>query len=1385
MDLTRQTIIESIKESATERAIQDATNGSTQTVCSRLCLYATLLCLALLTNVATAESSPTLNTSISRFNHLTVEDGLSQGSVNAITQDRTGFIWIGTQQGLNRYDGVTFRAYLKDDANPRSLSSNWIWDLYQDKEQRLWVATLGGGLLRYDAQTDDFERLAIPVTTIRAVASGPTGRLWLAAENEGLVQYDPVSGAVHTITPSELHVDTDRVLSLHWDAYGSLWVGTRGAGLFRYNPVSDTFHQVAGTTGLSVNSISGGATNDLWVGTEDSGLLVIDAASRELTQHFQSETTALSSNRIRALLVDDRQRIWIGHDFSGANLIEAGKISEVGNDYVAAGSLADNHVRALFEDRDGLIWIGTQRGISIWNPRSSQFKNFVRQKHGRQGISDNWISGFAEHTPNQSWVATYGGGLNLVNLDTGEVETFRHDPDDANSVSDDRVMALAGTPEGNLWLGTRANGVDFYQPHSGQWQHFRHDPDNANSLSSNLIPSLLLEGRILWIGTMGGGLNRLDLDTMQFTHYRHDPDDPASICSDRVMHLYLDRKQQLWIGSLKDGMCRMDRSSGTFTWFRHTPEDPTSLTSDASWLVTEDAFGNLWVGSENNGLSVWLAADRAADRVRFHRLTTDEGLVSNVVYGMLADNLGRIWIGSNKGLTRYQPSFDDRALVVDQQFHYTTDDGLPGNEFNFAAAALQSTDMMLFGGTSGFTVFNPSLEVEPIAEPVIALTGFQRLGQAVRVTPNQPEFDIEFADKVIRFDYAALSYHAPAKIRYQHKLEGFDQEWVDDGYESRATYTNLDPGEYLFRVRAAHHTGQWGAQELTVPLRVANPIWSTPQAHASDAVAVVLLCVLVYMAWMRRVHIARNFANMNAALLAEADRRASKEAALASQQQRTQLYLDVVEVLIIALDSQGRIEMINQKGARVLGQSEEDLKGRYFVDEFVPEEERNGVRQNLRQVEKHTYSESNVVSHDGSQRLIAWHNIQLPDRNGAVLLSGSDVTQMRKLETRLREGQTMEALGTLARGVAHDFNNVLSAILGYSELAKTQLKGGSSPTSTQAPLEYLGKLEGSVERAKDLIKNILAFSRAQDVPMEVINLSEVTFKSLELVRPLVPDNVHMLEQIEPECGPIHANTGQIIQVILNLCTNAFQSMAGTGGKLKISLRTLQPEQLSGRNVSALHTGPHIELAIEDTGAGIDDLTLSRIFEPFFTTRLPGEGSGLGLAVVQSVISRLHGTIEVDSEVGFGTRFSILLPQADSAIPIAFAANPAPAKLAGRETVLLADDEATLTEIVENTLASNGYTVLIARDGEEALARLHDQTQPIDALITDQTMPGMRGEEIARRAKQLRPGLPVLLISGADAPEVDWVDDFLEKPFSQDILAQRLRQLLDARDLTEV
>jgi diguanylate cyclase (GGDEF)-like protein len=783
-----------------------------------------------------------------RFARLSLEQGLSQNNINAILQDRNGLMWFGTQDGLNRFDGYRFVTFKHDPHVPESLSNDWIWALHEDREGTLWIGTDGGGLNRLDADSETFTALrsskddpkSLSSDRVRALLEARNGVLWVGTDGAGLNRFDRATQTFVRFRHDPKNPDSlssDRIRGLLEDRSGLLWIATDGGGLNRLDPATGRVqryrHDPADPRSLShdrVRTVLEDRDGAIWAATYQGGLNRLERGGRfERFQHDAARPGTLADDRLRALYQDRSGTLWVGSDAGLDEWAAERGFVNYRHDPTDPQSLSDDRVTAVFQDRGGVLWVGTAgTGINRWNMATQSFALHRVDPKAPSTLSNNTVQAFATEGPDVVWIGTYAG-LNRLDRRTGVYTHYRHDPKNPSSISDDRVMSLLVDRTGRLWAGTLEGGLNLFDRARGTFKRYRHEPKDDASLAGNGITTIR-EGQdgSLWLGIYRGGLNRFDPATGKVTHrFRHDPGNPSSLADDTVFALHEDAGGTLWVGLLNGGLDRLDRAAGGFTHHRHDPARPDSLGHDTVFSVHEDRHGTLWVGTQAGGLARWDAADRQAGRAVFRNYGERDGLPNDNVYGILEDDAGDLWLSTNRGLSRLDP----RA----QSFrNFDASHGLARNEFNFGAYHRAATGEMFFGTNGGFSSFVPERVIMNAHVPEVVLTSFQKLNQEVprRDVPAGQDVLLTHRDYVVSFEFAALDYAAPERNRYAYRLEGLDRDWVQAGAERRATYTNLAPGRYLFRVKAANGDGVWNENGLAMNVRVLPPPWRTWWAYA-------------------------------------------------------------------------------------------------------------------------------------------------------------------------------------------------------------------------------------------------------------------------------------------------------------------------------------------------------------------------------------------------------------------------------------------------------------------------------------------------------------------------------------------------------------------------
>jgi signal transduction histidine kinase/ligand-binding sensor domain-containing protein/DNA-binding response OmpR family regulator len=781
-----------------------------------------------------------------KFKNLSTPNGLSVDNATCIVQDKKGFIWIGTRDGLNKYDGYTFTIYRNNPEDSASISGNFIWSMEEDRQGDLWIGTIDGGLNKYDHKKDRFVRY-------RSGAHNPSG------------------------------ISHNAVQSVLEDSQGNVWVGTvNGLNLLdrKKNTFTHYWHNPSDPASLADNNVSvllEDRQGNLWIGTQKGGLELFDRKKNNF-RHFKHEAAnehSISENSILSIYEDREGHLWIGTTSKGLNLLnrKAYTFSRFQHEPGNANSICHNTIRCISEDDRGFIWVGTENGgISLYSKKNRVFYSYNQEDKEHSGISSNSFWDICKDRKGNLWLATYGGGVNFLNADPPKFYTYKKVPDNSNSLGHNNVNTFWEDHQGKIWIGTEG-GITVFDRRNNTFRHYRHHPASTSLPSDAVLTirqgrskeffvgtfrgglSLLKDpergvfynfpvdtighhgtsGGILgsleedkkgnwWLGTWESGLNYYDRQNNTFIHYTSDHHGLAGTSALYVQSLFLDSKENLWIGTAGDGLNLLDKTTNRFIQYKHEVKDPLSISNDVVNYITEDSTGGLWIGT-NSGLNFFNPATRV-----FTKYFQKDGLPNNVINSILQDDNGNLWLGTNNGLSWFSPGTKTFR-------NYELNDGLQGSSFNRNACLKTASGEMFFGGSGGFNVFHPDSIKTNTSVPVVFITDLQIFNKSVKVgekdSPLQDhiseirELTLSHKQSVFSFEFAALNYSLPEKNQYAYRLEGFDTEWNYVGIQRKATYTNLDAGEYTFRVKASNNDGVWNENGTAIKIIITPPYWAT------------------------------------------------------------------------------------------------------------------------------------------------------------------------------------------------------------------------------------------------------------------------------------------------------------------------------------------------------------------------------------------------------------------------------------------------------------------------------------------------------------------------------------------------------------------------------
>lgn len=796
------------------------------------------------------------------FVHLDIKNGLSHNQISAIYKDKEGFMWFGTQEGLNKYDGYTFKVFRHDAANPSSLSDDRINNFYEGPGGKLWIDA-GYIYNIYDPVTEKFERNVLPVQKQMGlpfnqypdlIKKDSNGNFWYLFNKNQIYVCDTSGHRVRIIEHRNTPLfKPDNITYVEPDHRGGMWIMFETGVLQKINvntgKVVYTSHALSREAGYTKRFYRCIADRQgcLWVYEAGSGtgIYYLDPVNNKL-QHFDNKSSIgrLNCNIINNIVEDNKGVMWVATDHGGINLIDKNtfKVRYILNQEDDPMSISENS-GILYMDDQGIMWFGTyKRGINYYHENIIKFPIYRHYLSVPGSLIYNDVNHFAEDGAGNLWIGTNGGGLFYFNRSTGKFRQYKHQEDNTNSLSNDIVISLCVDHEKKLWIGTYFGGLDCFD--GKKFIHYRHNPKNSTTVADDRIWSLLEDSsNRLWVGTLQGGLDRFDRQTQTFIHYP--PFQPNSVNSGQISNIFEDKDQNLWFGGYY-GLDVLIKKTGQFVHYIHDPANSNSLIMNNVTSVVQDRQGLMWIGT-SEGLNILDTKSR-----KFYRVSKDDGLPDNMIISILEDNSGSMWVSTSQGLSNIVLKRAKNQPYTFQFHNFNESDGLQGSEFNPNCCFKTKKGELIFGGAAGFNLFDPAKISYNENKPVLVFTDLLMFNKPLSPGDNvnghvilsrsisaTEAISLKYNENAFSIAFAGINYLNSGKTVLQYKLEGFDKVWFNDLKAQRATYTNLDPGTYTFKVRAINSAGKPFEKSLKLAITITPPFWKTPLAYTLYLLSII------------------------------------------------------------------------------------------------------------------------------------------------------------------------------------------------------------------------------------------------------------------------------------------------------------------------------------------------------------------------------------------------------------------------------------------------------------------------------------------------------------------------------------------------------------------
>lgn len=783
-----------------------------------------------------------------QFDRISVLDGLSQSQVLAVAQDHFGFMWFGTQDGLNRYDGYQFDVF-RIDSEPKALTNNHVQALLVDRQNRLWIGTKEGGLMLWDLngdtmvayRHDETDPQSLSADNIWSLFEDSSGRIWIGTMGGGLNLWLAETKTFKRFEADEANaqaLSNNHVRCFYEDDLERLWIGTDN-GLNRLTEDGEHFVQFRHDPGRldtirkgNIFAMEGSANGDIWIGTIDGGLNVLDLETETFSayRHEPGQLGSLSSNRIWSLFRDQQNRLWVGTMDQGMNLWdpETGTFETIRHSGHPK-SLSSNKIWSIFEDRSGILWIGTgDHGVNKLNAHTKPFAHLPKP-NPETGAAPNFVTMALAPAGDQVWTGTWGQGLHRFDPQSQVLEKVDLEPHPSGRPR--LFVSLYAQDSQSLWMGYWGFGLTHLNV--ATLEETSYIWDDAPEKTNHHVIQIKPFGNQLLLATYGYGVLKFDPISKTFSRFENGKGPIEALAEGNFFTSFQTNPNELWLGTVGKGLHRLNLQSNTLTTYTKDPSASDQLLSNRITVLLEDSQSRFWVGTDGGGMAQFIPETN-----RFRRITTQSGLPSNVINGIIEGPSGNLWIATNKGLDYYDPQAETHRI-------FGPDDGVQ-LEYNAGVFSIDRAGNLLFGGPKGIDYFQPTAIKQNPYIPQIAITQFKVFNQAKDLPGSLNTggiIDLNYTDNFFAFEFAAMDYTNPAKNRFRVQLGGVDKDWVYNDTRNYKEYTNLRGGTYTFRVQGSNGDGIWNETGAEITVRITPPFWQARSFHILLAAFLLMLVI--------------------------------------------------------------------------------------------------------------------------------------------------------------------------------------------------------------------------------------------------------------------------------------------------------------------------------------------------------------------------------------------------------------------------------------------------------------------------------------------------------------------------------------------------------------